>query len=168
MKSFLIALLCASTLALALPAHADSSLGFGLRGFRTVDDLEKPFKDTGMGGYVNWRSQWSDWVAGMLELDLYEDGYAGSRDEVLAPQAFLVLGQTLYAAVGGGILFSNSDFADSPFLALRLGVQGVLTDWFMFDVSLSYEYAEWKGVNVIDERFESDTVVLGAGLRMFF
>lgn len=166
MNKFLIALACVA--ALAIPARADSSLGFGLRGFRTVDSLEKPFKDTGMGGYVNWRSQWNDWFAGMVELDIYEDGFAGSRDEVLAPQAFLVVGDSLYAAVGGGILFSDGNLADAPFLALRAGVQGALTTWFMFDVSLSYEYAQWDGVNEIDERFDSDTVVLGAGLRMLF
>jgi hypothetical protein len=161
------------TLALGLltiveASRADSSLGLGIRAFRTVDDLEKPFKDTGLGGYVNWRAQFSEWLGGQLELTVYEDGFAGSRDEVVGAQAFLVVGQAVYGALGAGYLFSDGDFADSPFLAARLGVQGALTTWFMFDVSLTYETAAWEGINEIDERFDSDTFVLGAGIRVLF
>ncbi len=166
MKKLMLSVLC--SLVLAGAARAESSLGFGPRAFRTVDSLYKPFTDSGFGGFVNWRSYWNDWAGWMAELSFYEEGFAGSKKEVLSPQAFLVLGRDLYAAVGGGYLYGDGNFSDSPFLALRAGVQGALTTWFMFDVYLGYEFAEWKGVNTIDERFESDTVVLGAGLRLLF
>jgi hypothetical protein len=166
MKKILCLAIC--SLVIAAAARADSSLGFGIRAFRTVDDLEKPFKENGLGGYVNWRAQLTEWVGGQLEFAVYEDGFAGSREEVVGSQAFLVLGRAFYGAIGGGYLYSDGDLADSPYLAARLGVQGALTTWFLFDVSLTYETAAWEGINEFDERFDSDTVVLGAGLRMLF
>lgn len=149
-------------------ARAEASLGVGYRHFFTVDELEKPFKENGYGGYINWRMQWTEWLGGLLELAFYEDGYAGTSNEPLAPQAFLLLGGPLYLGAGVGILYSKSDFADSPFWVVRAGYEGVLTEWFLFDVTVSYEFSEWNGVNKVDERFESDTVVVGAGLRVLF
>lgn len=166
MKKFLILLLCAA--AFAPSVRAESSLGVGLRYFQMTDSLPKPFKDRGGGGFINWRTYFTDWFGAMAEVDVYVDGFAGTRNEVLSPQAFLVLGRPVYAAVGGGYLFCDGDLSDDPFLALRLGAQGPLTTWFMYDISVSYEFAEWSGVNDVDDRFESDTVVIGAGLRVLF
>lgn len=152
----------------AVTASAESSLGVGLRYFQTTDSLPKPFKENGGGGSINWRTYFNEWVGAMAELNVYVDGYAGTKNEVVSPQAFLVLGKPLYVAVGGGFLFCDGDVSDSPFLAFRVGLQGPLTTWFMYDVNVSYEFGEWGGVNVVDDRFESDTVVIGAGLRMLF
>lgn len=149
-------------------AHAESTLGLGLRTFRTVDSLPGQFHRSGIGGYANWRSQWTDLVSGQFELALYEDGFAGTTEEALAPQAFLLLGRDLYAGAGVGILFADGDFADSPFLTLRAGYQIALANWISLDLNVSYEFGEWKGVNKFDESVESDTVVLGGGVRILF
>ncbi|MBW7908062.1 MAG: hypothetical protein H3C50_03965 [Kiritimatiellae bacterium] len=148
--------------------RAESTLGLGLRGFRAVDSLPHQFQRSGLGGYVNWRSQWTDLVSGQLELALYEDGFAGTTEEALAPQAFLLLGRGLYAGAGVGVLFADGDFADSPFLTLRAGYQVALAEWISLDLNVSYEFGEWKGVNVFDPSVESDTVAIGAGVRILF
>ena len=168
MKKMLCSMGCVLAMSVAPVRAEEASLGLGLRVFRTVDSLPNAFTEMGVGGYVNWRTFWTEWVSGQLELALYEDGYAGAPQEVLSPQAFVLLGREWYAGLGAGMLFADGDFSDQPFLALRAGYQRGWTDWMTFDVSVTYEYAEWEGDNDEDASEESDTVVLAAGVRMYF
>lgn len=167
MKRILV--LVSALLSLVQPlAQADSSLGLGLRVFRTVDSLPRQFTEMGLGGSVSWRTFWTERISGQLEMNLYEDGYAGAPQEALSPQAFVLLGREWYAGLGAGILFADGDLADAPFLVLRAGYQRPWTEWMSLDLSVSYEYAEWKGVNQFDKTAESDTLVFGAGVRVNF
>lgn len=152
----------------AAAVRADSSLGLGVRVFRATDDLPHQFSETGLGGSISWRTYWTDLVGGQVEMDLYDDGYAGAPQEVVSPQAFLLVGREIYGGVGAGMLFSDGDFSDSPFLVLRAGYQKALEDWVSLDLNVSYEYAEWDGVNKFDESADSDMLVFGAGVRMAF
>ncbi|HMP77559.1 MAG TPA: hypothetical protein PKE12_14785 [Kiritimatiellia bacterium] len=166
MKKLLLA--ACVLLGLSAAVRADSSLGLGLRVFRTTDSLPGLFTEMGMGGVVGWRTYWTEYVSGQFDLAFYEEGYAGSPKEVLSPQAFLLFGREWYAGFGAGILATGGDLADAPFLILRAGYQKAWTDWLSLDFNVSYEYAEWEGVNEFDESKDSDTLVFGAGLRIAF
>lgn len=167
MKKILFAVTALLGLAVAT-ATAESSLGLGVRGFRTVDNVPNRFQKTGLGATVSWRAELNDLVAAQFELDHYEDGYAGASKDVLAPQAFLLVGGELYAGAGVGILYSANDFADKPFLALRLGYLVRLGDRLSLDLNASYEFSEWNKINEFDPSVSSDTVVLSAAFRIGF
>ena len=153
---------------LASGARAESSLGIGPRVFRKVDNVPRQYTEMGAGAFVNWRTYWTDLVSGQVELALYEDGFAGSPKEVIAPQAFVLLGREFYAGFGAGILFSDGDLADKPFLALRVGYQWPWGEALTVDLNATYEYGEWDGVSKFLPKEESDTLSIGLGLRLNF
>lgn len=162
---FVVSVLLGLTVA---AAHAESSLGLGVRAFRTVDDVPHRFQKTGLGATLSLRTQFNDLVAGQIELDHYTDGYAGAPKDVLAPQAFLLVGGELYAGAGVGILYSSEDFADKPFFVLRIGYLAPISDRLALDLSASYEFSEWKRINEFDPTVSSDTFVLSAAFRLGF
>lgn len=151
---------------MAIAAEAQTSLGLGARYVKTIDDLDSSFEDSGMGAVLSYKSELGDLLAAQFDLTLYPDGYAGAKQEVLSPQAFLLLGKDLYAGLGAGWLFSDGDFADSPFFIARAGVIFELLPGLHLDINANYEFPEWEGVNKIDDEVDSDTVTLGAALRI--
>lgn len=167
MKRMLLSVAAAMAL-LAPGIRAESSLGIGPRVFRTVDSLPHQYTEMGAGAFINWRTYWTDLISGQVELALYEDGFAGAPQEVVAPQAFLLLGRDFYAGFGAGILFSDGDLADKPFLALRAGYQWPWGEYLMVDLNATYEYGEWEGVTKFSPKEECDTISIGLGLRLNF
>jgi len=149
--------------------RADSSIGFGARYYRTVDSMPNLFERSDIGFVLGYRTWWTDLISGQFDLVFYDDGgYAGTAKDLYSPQAFLLFGREWYAGFGAGLLFSGGDFSDAPFLILRAGYQHALANWLFLDTNLSYEYGEWGGVNEFDSSVESDTLVLGVGLRAAF
>ena len=96
---------------------------------------------------------------------LYPDGYAGSAKDVLSPQAFLLLGQGLYAGLGVGTLYADGDFSDTPFFIARAGLDIALFPALHLDINANYEFSDWDGINELDDNVDTDTVTLGAALR---
>ncbi len=165
-RMLLSAVVCVALFAIG--ARAESSLGLGARVFRTVDSLPHQYTEMGMGASVNWRARWTDLFSGQLEMTLYEDGFAGAPQEVVAPQAFVLVGHDIYAGFGAGLLFADGDLADKPFLALRAGIQWPWGKSLTVDLNATYEYGEWDGVTKFVPEEESDTVAIGLGLRLNF
>ena len=162
-------LIVASLLGFSLAtASAESSLGIGVRGFHSVDSVPNRFQKTGLGATLSLRTELNDLMAAQFELDHYDDGYAGASKDVLAPQAFLLVGGELYAGAGVGILYSSKDFADKPFFVLRIGYLAPISDRLSLDINASYEFSEWKRINEFDPTVSSDTVVLSAAFRIGF
>jgi hypothetical protein len=153
-------------LATAGAGWADSSFGAGARYFRTLDELDGEFEEDGLAPLVTVRTSLASLLQLQLDVVLYPDGYAGSAGkDVLSPQAFLLLGRGLYAGLGVGTLYADSDFGDAFFIA-RAGVDLELLPGLHVDVNANYEFAEWEKINTLDEDVDSDTVTLGAALRL--
>lgn len=150
--------------ALAVPAQA-TGVGAGARYFKTIDELDGPFEEDGLAPLLTIKQDLAALLSVQLDVVLYPDGYAGSSKDVLAPEAFLVLGQGLYAALGAGSLYSDGDFGD-PFFVARVGVDLELLPGLHLDVNGNYEFAEWEQINEIDDEADSDTITLGAALRL--
>ena len=151
--------------ALCQNINAETSIGVGPRVYKTIDSLPKQFDESGLGGAIDVTVGLSEWLSGQVGLAVFGDGYAGSEEEVLSPQALLLVGQDLYAGVGVGILYSDADLADSPFPIIRAGGKFGLTEGIDLDLSLSYELGNWEGVNDFDEDEESDVLVAAFTLR---
>ena len=155
--------------AVALTAGARVSeaieVGAGARYFRTIDQLDGPFEESGLAPLLTVRGE----LASLLHLQgdfvLYPDGYAGANKDVFAPEVFLLLGKGIYAGLGVGSLVADGDMGD-PFFIARAGVNLELLPSLFLDINANYEFAEWDQINTIDENADSDTITLGAALRV--
>ena len=91
-------------------------------------------------------------------------GYAGAAQDVWAPQAYLILGKTLYGAVGVGGYYSDGNWADKPFYAFRLGVDLEFFSRLHLDLNANYRFQDWSSLNASD--IKSDTITLGVAARI--
>lgn len=141
-------------------------IGGGAHYWRTVDSLDEPFDEDGLSPVVSLQVRPADLLALQLDLEFFPDGYAGSREDVIAPQAFAILGSGLYGGLGAGWLYSDGDLSDDPFFIIRAGIDLELLPDIHLDVNANYHFAEWEGINEFDERVDSDTITLGAAVRL--
>lgn len=144
---------------------ADTSVGVGARYYRTIDDLDAPFEKDGLAALVSVQTDLAAILKLQLDAVLYPDGYAGSRVDVFSPQAFLLVGGGIYGGLGAGTLVSDGEIGDAFFI-VRAGVDLELLPGLHLDVNANYEFAEWEKINTLDEDVDSDTVTLGAALRI--
>ncbi len=166
MKTWWLRFFMAAVCGMAISAQAESSIGLGAQYYQAMDSLEKPFSEDGFAPVISFRTDLGSMFGLQVDGVYYSDeGYAGSLKETFSPQAFLLLGRGLYAGAGIGTLISDGEFADNPLFVGRVGVN---LEWFPgvhLDLNASYEWADWDGINVLNERVDSDTVTVGATLR---
>ena len=166
MKSWIRGLLLLGIVGLALPVRAENSFGLGAQIYQTTDSLPKPFEENGLAPVISYRLDLAEPLKLQVEGVYYADeGYAGSRKESFAPQAFLLFGGDLYAGLGLGMLISDGEWSDAPFYALRAGYTIRMFPALHLDLYANYEFANWDGINELDEDLDSDTIGLGAALR---
>lgn len=146
-------------------AFAQTSVGVGARYFKTVDSLDGPFEEDGLAPLLTIKRDFVPLIHGQLDFVLYPDGYAGSDKDVFAPEVFLIVGSGIYAGLGVGTLYSDGEFGD-PFFIARAGLDLELLPSIHLDLNANYEFAEWEQINTIDKDADSDTITLGAALRI--
>lgn len=143
-------------------------IGAGVNYWRTIDSLDDHnFDSDGLsviGTYQYWPS-----VFGLeLDVEWFDNGFGGSSKDVFAPQALLLVGTWIYAAGGLGYYFTDGDFAQDPFFVLRAGLNLELLPSLYFDFNVNYRFEEWEALQDRDANIDSDTVMLGAALRLAF
>ena len=155
-------------LALAAPARAaDSTIGVGLHYWRAVDDLRSQGFDidrSGTSGIVSYQ-----YVPGGLlklegDLEYYDKGFGGSTKAAYSPQVYVVVGGSIYAALGVGVIvsrgFADRDVSD-PFYAARVGLDMALLPHIHLDVNANYRFNAFNQLKDVD----TGTVTLGALVR---
>lgn len=148
-------------------AEGNSRLGAGANYWTVVDDIDdRDFDENGMSWLVSYQYRLAALLRVEADLEVFTDDFMGVDDTIFAPQAYLVVGMGLYAAVGTGILFSDGDFADELFYALRAGIElEIFTDMYL-DLNANYRFAEGPSLSEIGEDIDGDTITLGAALRL--
>jgi hypothetical protein len=149
----------------AAVGEAGHRVGAGAHYFTTTEDIGGAFEDSGVIPFLSYQFLPHPMFRLEANLELFEDGYAGSRDDVFAPQLYLLGGAPVYGGVGIGYFLTNQESADSPFLALRVGYEYKISDALNLVVDASYIFDGWEGINEIDEDEESDTVTVGASIH---
>ncbi|HEX5760547.1 MAG TPA: hypothetical protein VF121_15280 [Thermoanaerobaculia bacterium] len=170
-----------AALALLLPAAAGAAehrVGGGIHYWRTLDDLEDEgfgdIQDDGTAYVASWQILPAGIFRFELGLEYFPDDFGGAfDDEVLSPQAYLLVGHGLYVGVGAGLLYSDQfgrepgsdddDFSD-PFYALRGGFEMTLIPRVHFDVNANYRANAWEKLGDVDV----GTLTLGAQVRIGF
>lgn len=154
-------------LPLLLAANAQAvehRLGVGGNYWKTLDDIDLKNRSVDEDGF-SFAATYQYW-AGLfgLEVDLefLPDRFG---DDALAPQAFVLVGRGLYAGLGAGIVYSDSEFAESPFLALKAGINLEILPGIYADIYANYRFNDTKDIDNEDTDIDTDTVFLGAALR---
>ncbi|MGB5983966.1 MAG: hypothetical protein WBG37_01580 [Desulfobacterales bacterium] len=100
-------------------------------------------------------------------MEIFDKGYAGADESVWSPQAYFLIGKGLYGGVGVGINYSDGDFANDPFYALRAGIDLEILPSIFLDINANYRFEKWD-FDRIEEDIATDTLTLGAILRYEF
>lgn len=155
-----------ASLLLLLPAtvawSGEHRLGGGANYWVALDDLdEDDIDDNGFSYLVSYQYM-MEWMGLELDVELLPDRF---DETAVAPAAYFLLGKTLYAAAGIGIVNSDGDFADEPFFALRAGVNMEVLPNMYLDVSANYRFNDEAELDDDDRDIDTDTVFLGAALR---
>ncbi len=141
-------------------------LGVGAHYWETLDDIDAD--DVDEDGF-SWVAtyQYKPGLLGLgLDLEWKEEGFGGSPEAVYEPQAYLILGQALYGAAGVGGYYSDGDFAEDPFYFFRAGFDVELLPSIHVDIHAIYRFEQWDELESSDTDADSDTVTLGAALRI--
>ena len=161
----LAATLAVLVLATATQAQMVSRIGVGFHYWKALDDVDVDDVDEdGLGWLISYKLVPSSLLNFQADLELLPEGYAGSDKNVFAPQAFVVAGNSLYGALGIGILYSDGDFADEPFYTLRAGFDMQLLPSLFADLNVNYRFENWDYSDVQDN-ISMDTLTLGAVVR---
>ena len=120
----------------------------------------------GLSWLVTYQMKFMPLVRVELDGELLPSKFGGAVNDVLAPQAYVIVGYGLYAAAGVGIYYDTHDgFADKPFYALRAGVDfPIFILPLRLDLGLSYRFEEWNKLDGVD--INRDTFVIGAAVRV--
>jgi hypothetical protein len=144
---------------------ADHRIGAGVHHWQTVDDLaDEGFEgidDKGSSGILSYQYMPEGIFSLEVDLEYFSDGFGGSTKEALSPQVFLLVGHGLYAGVGVGTTYSDSDTSDA-FYAARLGFDIAIIPRVSIDVHGNYRFDDWDLIGDAS----TDTVTLGAIVRL--
>ena len=151
---------------LLLPAPAawsgEHRLGGGVNYWVALEDLDEDDVDEDGFSYLFSYQYMMDWVGVELDVELLPDRF---DEDAVAPAAWFLLGKTLYAGAGIGIVNSDGDFADEPFFALRAGLNLELLPSLYADLSVNYRFNDEADLDDDDRNIDTDTLFLGAAVR---
>jgi len=168
-KNQISLLLCAGLLACTLGARAEDSglrLGAGANYWTAVKNLDADKVDKHGFSWIGTLQYWPSWIGVEADVEWFKQGYAGAAQDVWAPQAYLILGKTIYGAVGIGGYYSGSTWANNPFYAFRVGLDFAILPRIYIDINANYRFQDWSSLNA--SNVKSDTITLGAAVRVAF
>ncbi|MBM4154718.1 MAG: hypothetical protein FJ221_06770 [Lentisphaerae bacterium] len=149
----------------AVNAADEVQVGVGANYWVMLDDIDVDEVDEEGFGYLVTLQLRNNMVGLGFDVEMMperfgEDAYAG--------QAYIILGEGLYVAPGIGINNVDGDFAEEPFYNLRVGLNVEVVSGLYLDINANYRFNE---ITEIDEQvgeIDTDTIFLGAALRLQF
>jgi hypothetical protein len=151
-----------------VPALAGShQIGGGVHYWKAVDDIDVDDVDEDGFSYVaSYRYKPAMLLALQAEVEVFPDNFLGIEEKVYAPQAMLILGSGIYAGLGVGAYYFDGDFADEPFYILRAGLDLEVLPRVHLDLNGNYYFSDFDDLSDLEENVNSDTITLGAALRL--
>jgi len=148
-------------------SHAGTSVGVGVNYWHALEDIDlSDFDQNGVSWYLSLQSR-SDFLVGWeVDLEMMPKGFMAAPQTVYAPQAYAVIGKMITGAVGIGWYYSDGDWSDEPFYALRAGLELMLLPSLTLDITANYRFTDWGELE--GEDIDTDTIMLGAALMLGF
>jgi hypothetical protein len=141
-------------------------LGGGVNYWVALNDIElDEFDDNGLSYFASYQ-YWPSLFGFELLGEIRPDGFGS--ETVYAPQAFLLVGQAIYAGIGAGINYVDSEWADDPFFALKAGLNLELVPSIYLDLSAQYRFSDFDQVGFGEGEIDTDSLFLGAAIRFGF
>lgn len=151
---------------------AEHRIGGGAHYWRTIDDIDnvdnEEFDEDGLAYLASYQYVPGSFFKLELDLEIFPDGIGGTGDTVLAPQAFALLGSGIYGGLGIGAFYTDSDFGEDPFYVVRAGIDLELLPALRLDINANYHFTDFDSIKTIDQDVDTDTITLGAMLRLVF
>ena len=144
-------------------------MGGGAHYWRTIDDLEEDDFDIDEDG-VAYLASYQYVAASMLkleiDLEIFPEDFGGSDEVVYAPQVLALLGAGIYGGIGIGTFYVDDEFADDPFYSLRAGIDLEVLPSVRLDINANYTFTDFDSIKTVDQDVDTDTITLGAMLRI--
>lgn len=148
---------------------AEHSVGVGVHYWRTVKDIDVMRVDEdGLAWVLSYQYAPSGLLRVEIDLERIEQQIGEDARSLYAPQALILVGSGIYAGLGVGMLYADNALSNSPFYSVRAGLRFDLLPSLVLDVTANYRFVEWKGLNDIMDEIDTDTVTLGAFVRLSF
>ena len=136
--------------------------------WRTVDDIDttREVDEDGLAYLASYQFVPSSYFKIELDLEVFPEDFGLADDTVFSPQAYALLGSGIYGGLGIGTLISDGEYADDPFFALRVGFDLEILPSLRLDLNANYHFTDFDNIKTIDEDVDTDTITLGAMLRL--
>jgi hypothetical protein len=148
-----------------------NSIGVGAHYWKTLKNIDDEFDDNGVSYSLFYqRSIIPMFLKVEAGLEYYPDDFAYYSKATYAPQAYVIGSLSIfYAALGIGINYSDSEWADDPFYALRAGLDiPIIPTLLSVDINANYRFMEWDKIKNLDENLDTDVITLGAAVKLSF
>jgi opacity protein-like surface antigen len=152
----------------AVPAAvaATHRFGAGANYWKTISNLDlEDVKNIDESG-LSWLASYQYVPAGIFKLEVDLEYYPRLGEEPKAmwsPEAFLLVGGTLYAGAGIGVYYNGDIFSNKPFYMLRAGLDFAILPFLSLDINANYRFNDWNSLET--NSIDTDTIRLGAALR---
>ena len=166
-----IAVAIAAVMAVAVSAHAKSfEIGAGATYWYSIDEAkDKSFDRDGLGYSASCEIYLTDYLALALEVERTPENFVFLEKELYLPAAYVVLGDGVYIGLGAGTYYYDSDFVDDYWYALRGGFKiPFFGGGLVLDVNVNYRSENWDDIKEVTEKVGSETLMVGAALRLAF
>ena len=141
-------------------------LGVGANYWKTVNNLDSTditnFNEDGL----SWLASYQYVPTGFFKLEADLEYYPNLEEDgntFWSPEAFVLVGGTIYAGVGIGTYYSDGIFNKTPFYMLRAGLDFAILPFLSLDINANYRFDDWSSFSTND--LNTDTIRLGAALR---
>ena len=150
-------------------AGSGASLGVGVHYWKSLEDVEfEDVDENGLSWIASLRMDVSSLVKFQTDLEMFPKEFGGTEEPVYAPCALVLVGPSIYGGLGIGTYYYMGEFADKPFYTLRAGLDLKLLPTLSLDINANYRWEEWKGLGDAVEAIDTDTITLGAAVRLTF
>lgn len=144
---------------------AEHRIGIGANYWVAVDDIEvgdDKLDDDGLAFFGSYQ-YWPGLVGLEVDVEFLPDRFGESA---VSPQAYLLIGKGVYAGIGIGTTYTDGDFVDEPFFALKAGINMELLPGLYADIYANYRFNDSADFDNEDTDIDTDTVFLGFAVRI--
>ena len=145
-------------------------IGVGANYWYSIDEAkDRSFDRDGLGWMVTSRLGLTDYFAIGLEVEQTPDNFVFLDEKLYMPAVYAILGDGIYLGIGAGTYYYDGDFYEDVWYALRGGFKfPILTRNLVLDINVNYRVENWDGIKDVKDTVDSDTLMVGAALRLAF
>ncbi len=165
MKTWWMAAVAGMLVWAAVPtaARAEVQLGVGANYWVMLEDIDVDEVEEDGFGYLASLQLRGDLVGLGFDVEMMPERFG---DDAYAGQAYLIVGKGIYGAAGIGINNIDGEFADEPFYNLRVGLNLEIVSGLYLDINANYRFNEIAEIEDEVDEIDTDTIFLGAALRI--